>query len=189
MNPKRYLEQRIQGWLPKEPNFPVFQSTARHKILTKRGVFWLFVGITVAMLISGAVFFIFFFSPNWWQYMQTAPADAENTMKSFINALNSYDTDAAWSLMSPALQTSYVTIQNFNGTVVSELQQIGWHAQLLSVTRVWGDFTLPGSLVPNSAHIVAQFQVTQNGMPLTSKSYTFDLVKPSEWRINNSFKR
>ena len=29
MNPKKYLENRIRGWLPKEPNLPIYQRTTR----------------------------------------------------------------------------------------------------------------------------------------------------------------
>ena len=57
--------------------------------------------------------------------------ETQNTMKTFINALNDYDATAAWNLMSPNLQTSYGTIQNFTDSYVKQLQQTGWHTQLL----------------------------------------------------------
>jgi F0F1-type ATP synthase assembly protein I len=31
MNPKKYLETRIRGWLPKEQNLPTFQRTMNHE--------------------------------------------------------------------------------------------------------------------------------------------------------------
>jgi hypothetical protein len=184
MNLKKYLEKRIHGWLPKEPNLPVFQRTNRRRIFNKTWLFWLCVGIIMAILVSGAFFFTFFVQ-NIWQSVDTSVAESEDTMNSFIYALNNYDANTAWSLMSPALQTSYGTIYDFNDTVITVLRQSAWHAQVLSVISINGDFTLPGSIVRSSAHIKTQLQVTRNGV-LTNVTYTFDLVKPSEWwRINN----
>jgi hypothetical protein len=126
----------------------------------------------------------FFFVQNIWQGVDTSVAESENTVNSFIAALNNYDDNTAWNLMSPALQTSYGTMQNFNDTVIGVLRESGWHAQLLSVLSIEGNFTLPSSLVRSSAQIKTQSKVTRNGVS-TNVTCIFELVKPSEWRINN----
>jgi hypothetical protein len=153
-------------------------------MFTKTRLLWLCAGIIAAVLVSGAAFVAFFFVQNIWQGVDTSVAESENTVNSFIAALNNYDANTAWNLMSPALQTSYGTMQNFNDTVIGVLRQSGWHAQLLSVLSIEGNFTLPSSLVRSSAQIKTQLKVTQNGVP-TNVTYVFELVKPSEWRINN----
>lgn len=43
MNPKKYLENRIRGWLPKEPNLPSFPTTISRKNEQSRKIKFLIV--------------------------------------------------------------------------------------------------------------------------------------------------
>jgi len=38
-----------------------------------------------------------------WRFMESSFAEVENAIKSFVSALNNYDADACWDLMSPSL--------------------------------------------------------------------------------------
>jgi hypothetical protein len=183
MKPKEHVENLIRGWLPKESGFPILHNTAHRRILSKSRLLWLCAGLTVAMLVIGTVFFAFFLQ-NIWRDVDASMAESEKTMSSFVAALSNHDAAAAWSLMSPALQASYGTKENFSDTVITELREYGWHAQVLSVISIGGDFTLPGSLIQSSARIRARLQITQRGV-FSNETHTFDLVKPSEWRINS----
>ena len=121
-----------------------------------------------------------------------AKSSAQNTMKTYINALNDYNATAAWDLMSPNMQASYGTMQNFTDSYVSQLQQSGWHAQLLTIKNEYGTIAVY-ILIPfqNSYHIVADIGITQNNSSSATKTYTFDLktytfknFQPSGWKID-----
>jgi hypothetical protein len=139
------------------------------------------------MLLSGPVFFIF--SLNLFS---NPVEEAQNTMKTFINALNDYNATAAWNLMSPHMQASYGAIQNFTDTYVSQLQQSAWHAQLLDVKNAGGSIAVY-VLIPfqDSYQIVADITITQNNSSATKtqtfnlKTYVFKNFQPSDWKIDN----
>jgi hypothetical protein len=193
MNLKKYLENHIRGWLPKEPHLPTMQLENKpKKFFTKRNILLISVGIIIAMLLSGAIFFIAFINllpfPDQTQ-------EARNTVKAYVNALNDYNATAAWDLMSPNMQASYGTIQNFTDSFVSQLQESGWHAQLVKNNFEYGTIA-EWSLIPfqNACRIVADIAITRNNSPLTNGTFTFDLktyafghFQPSDWKINNKF--
>lgn len=185
-----YLKNRIRGWLPKEPHLPTLQLENKpKKFFTKRNVLSIFVGIIIAMLLSGAVFFPLFI--NLFP-LSNPIEEAQNTMKTFINALNDYNATAAWDLMSPNMQASYGAIQNFTDSYVSQLQQSGWHAQLLDIKNAGGTIAVY-ILIPfqDSYRIVADIRITQNNSSVTKtrtfdlKTYVFKNFRPSGWKIDN----
>jgi hypothetical protein len=189
MNPKKH-RKIIRGWLPKEPHLPSLRLENKpKKLLTKRNVLLIFVGIIIAMLLSGAVFFLFFI--NLFP-LSNPVEEAQNTMKTYINALNDYNATAAWDLMSLKMQASYGTIQNFTDSYVSQLRQSGWHAQLLDIKSAGGTIAVY-ILIPfqDSYRIVADIRIIQNNSTVT-KTQTFDLktyiyknFQPSDWKIDN----
>jgi predicted PurR-regulated permease PerM len=186
MNSRKH--RSIRGWLPKEPDLPTLQLENRpKKLFTKRNVLLIFVGMIIAMLLSGAVFFGFFMN-----LFSNPVEEAQNTVKTFINALNDYNAAAAWDLMSPRMQASYGSIQNFAGSYVTQLQQSGWNAQLLDVQNVGGSIAVY-ILIPfqDSYRIVADTRITQNNSSVTKtqtfdlKTYVFKNFQPSSWKIDN----
>jgi hypothetical protein len=93
------------------------------------------------------------------------------------------------------MQASYGTIQNFTNTFVDQLQQAGWHAQLVEINFEYGTIA-EFILVPfqNSCHITADVAITRNNSSLTNGTFTFDLktyafsnYQPSDWKINSKF--
>lgn len=185
MNFKQRFDSWFHGWIPKEPIMPTLQTTKTSKSLfTKKGFVWLTLAAVAVMFAVGAIYFVLSFSPNWVQDVGLSVADSKATVGSFVTALDDYNASAAWDLMSPSLQASYGSPERFNETVISNLATNGWHAQIVETTKVQGDFTSPNSLVKSQAQITVELQVTQDSA-ISSKSYTFDLVKPSEWKINN----
>jgi len=193
MKPFKYLEdlqKQIRGWLPKDPHLPTMQLKNKpKKFLTKRNVLLISVGIIIAMLLSGAIFFSLI---NLFP-LSNPMQEAQNTMKSYINALNDYNATAAWDIMSPNMQVRYGTIQNFTDSYVSQLQQSGWHAQLLEIKNAYGTIAVY-SLIPfqDSCQIVAGIGITRNNSSSATETYTFDLktytfknFQPSSWKIDD----
>jgi hypothetical protein len=135
-------------------------------------------------LIAIAALIVVILGGFFWQYISASVTESESTVKSFIYALNNYDTNASWELMSPTLQKAYGTMGSFNETVLSGLRQSGWHAEFENTITVKGNFTFPGSLIPNSACIVTLLRITENGLAPYNKTYTFELVKPLGWKID-----
>ena len=54
MNPLRYLEKRIRGWLPKEPSRAVAQKTLKPRW---RNPYWITLTLVVAVALAGIVYF------------------------------------------------------------------------------------------------------------------------------------
>ena len=48
-----------------------------------------------------------------WRFMGSSFAEVEDAIKSFVSALNDYDADACWDLMSPSLRSFYGTKRGF----------------------------------------------------------------------------
>jgi hypothetical protein len=140
-----------------------------------------FLGLVLVAVAVLAVFGVLFW--EYWQYLSTSAAESEEAVRSFVQALDHYDANATWGLMNTALQESYGTMESFNNTALSGLRQSGWHAETMNMT-VEANFTLPGNLVHNSAYIVASLRITENGLAPTNQTYSFELAKPSEWRID-----
>ena len=137
-----------------------------------------FFGLVLVAVVILAVFGVLF-----WEYLSASVTESEEAVRSFVQALDHYDANATWGLMSTALQESYGTMESFNNTVLRGLRQSGWHAETMNMT-VKANFTLPGSMVHNSAYIVASLLITESGLAPTNQTYSFELVKPSGWRID-----
>lgn len=150
------------------------------------------MGIIIAMLLSGAIFFLTFVN----LFPSSNPiGEAQNAVNAYINALNNYNATAAWNLMSPDMQASFGTIQNFTDCYVSQLQQSGWHAQLLRTNFVYGTIAVY-SLIPlqNSCQVAADIEIAWNNSASTTRTFTFSLktyayddFQPSDWKIDNRF--
>jgi hypothetical protein len=162
------------------------------KFFTKRNILLISIGIIVAMLLSGVIFFgvcINLFSlPN-------QPQEAQNTVKAYINALNEYNATAAWNLISPSMQASYGTIQNYTAGLVEHLESSGWHAQIITDDYEYGTIA-EYCLFPfqNSCHINTYIEISQSNTLLTYKTVSFYLktyaysnFQPSDWKINSKF--
>jgi hypothetical protein len=191
MTIKKYLENRVRGWLPKEPHLPTLQLENKpKKFFTKRNMLLISVGLIIAMLLLGAIFFIFFI--NLFP-LSNPVEEAQGTMNAYIKALNDYNATAAWNLMSLNMQASYGSIQNFTNSYVNQLQRSGWHAQLPDVKNAYGSIA-EYILVPfqDSYRIVANIRITQNNSSSATKTQTFDLktytfknFQPSGWKIDH----
>jgi hypothetical protein len=104
VNPKRYLENHIHGWLPKESRLPTLQlENKSKKFFTKRNILLISVGIIVAMFLSGAIFFVALINSF---PIANQPKEAQNTVNAYSNALNDYNATGAWDLMSPNMQAA-----------------------------------------------------------------------------------
>jgi hypothetical protein len=137
-----------------------------------------FLGLVLVAVVILAVFGVLF-----WEYLSASVTESEEAVRSFVQALDHYDANATWGLMSTALQESYGTMESFNNTVLSGLRQSGWHAETMNMA-VKANFTLPGSQVNNSAYIVASLRITESGLAPANQTYSFELVKPSVWKID-----
>ena len=117
-----------------------------------------------------------------WQSLSPSFAEAENTIKSFIAALNDYDLDASWALMSPDLQASYGSSARFNSIILSGFKQSEWEASLTNISSRSIE-TVNGV---STARLVCTLQITERGMNAYSETYTFRLVKiGDQWKIND----
>lgn len=117
-----------------------------------------------------------------WQSLSPSFAEAEITIKSFIAALNDYDLDASWVLMSPDLQASYGSKADFNSTVLSGFKQSEWEA---SLTNISGRSIETVNAI-SMARLVCTLQITERGMNAYGETYSFKLVKiGDQWKIND----
>jgi L-asparagine transporter-like permease len=125
---------------------------------------------------------------------QSAPAfpEAEKATNSFIDALNKYDADAAWALMSSGLQSSYKSKANFDSSVLEGLRESFWHVSGTSVN----DRSVETSNNLTTACFIVLLKVfyyepygRHYGLPTTGLSdmtYTFKLVKiGDQWQIDD----
>jgi hypothetical protein len=63
VNPIRYLENRIRGWLPKEPNRHSAKHTiSRHRLVNKRFLIFLSVSLSCVILVAGGVYIFWWYS-------------------------------------------------------------------------------------------------------------------------------
>jgi hypothetical protein len=193
VNRTKNLANRIRGWFPKEAQLPTLQlHTKPRNLLTKKNILLITIGVIVAMLVSGMVFFVFLI--NFFN-LPNQPKEAQDTVNAYINALNDYNATAAWNLISPSIQASYGTLQNFTGSFVSQLQQSDWHAQI--ITNDYESGTIAEYCLfqfQNSCHINTYIEISQSNTLLTYKAVSFDLktyaysnFQPSDWKINSKF--
>jgi hypothetical protein len=116
-----------------------------------------------------------------WQSLSASFAEVEDTIKSFLVALNDYDADASWALMSPTLQSSYGTKEDFKSDFLDGLEQSSWHAELTSVSSKSIE-TRDGT---TTACFVVTLQITEADVGTYGETYTFKLVKiVDQWKID-----
>lgn len=195
MGIKKSLESRVRGWLPKEPRLPSRQLEAKpRKFFPVKTVVLIVVCVIIAMLLVGAVFSLLLI-PLMHSHFSDQTIEAQNTVNNYINALNHYDVPTAWGLMSPNMQASYGTIQNFTESFVNQLQGSGWHAQIIKNTFEYGTIA-EYSLVPmqNSCQILLNLRLTRSNSNSTNETFAFELKTyafshnaPSNWKIDSKF--
>ena len=196
LNSTKNLVNRIRGWLPKEPQMPTVQvGNATRKVFSKRSLLLISAGIIVAMLIAGSIFFFLTFNAAGPISFSDPTDQAQDTVNAYINALNDYNAAAAWSLMSPSIQASYGTLENFNDSFVSQLQASGWHAQIIKNVADYGTVAFY-SFVPiqDSLTVVEELGIARNNLSLTAGTFTFNVKtyayshnQPTDWKVDNKF--
>lgn len=114
--------------------------------------------------------------------MSPSFAEVESTIKSFLTALNNYDVDSPWALMSLDLQDSYGSKADFNSSILSGLKQAGWQALLTSVNCR----SIETRNGVTTARFIGMLQITEEGMGARGETYTFKLVKiANQWKIDD----
>jgi len=144
-------------------------------MLSKKQILIIAIVITLVAVIGTQI----------WQSFDVSFAEVENTIRSFITALNIYDTDASWGLMSPTLQASYGTKEDFNAFLIG-CSQGSWHVALTGIST--------RSIETKDGITTARFLVTLQIMEIETIAYhgigrdicTFKLVKiGDEWKIDD----
>mgnify|MGYP001119853311 CR=1 FL=1 len=125
---------------------------------------------------------------------QSAPAfaEVEKVVNSFVDALNKYDADAAWALMSPGLQSFYESKANFNSSVLEVLKENFWHVSGMSVNdrsvETRNNLTTACFIVFLKVFCYEPYR-QHYGLPgtgLADVTYTFKLVKiGDQWKIDD----
>ena len=192
---RKNFGNRIRGWLPKDPQLPTVQvRNGERKLLSRRALLLISVGIIVAMLV-GSIFTFLVFNAIGPISFSDPTEQAQDTVNAYINALNNHNATAAWKLMSPSIQASYGTLQNFNSSFVSQLQQSSWHAQIMKNCYDYGTIA-SYSLVPiqDSLMLVEKIGISRNNSSLTAGTFTFNLKtyayshdQPTNWNIDSKF--
>ena len=117
-----------------------------------------------------------------WQLMSASFAEVETAITSYINAVNNYDADASWELMSPDLQLSYTSKENFNSSILDGLKQTSWQASLASISSK----SVEINNGVTTAHFIVTLQINETGYSPWHENYTFDLIKiGNQWKIDN----
>ena len=140
-------------------------------MLSKKQILIIAIVITLVAVIGTQI----------WQSFDVSFAEVENTIRSFITALNIYDTDASWGLMSPTLQASYGTKEDFNAFLIG-CSQGSWHVALTGISTRSIE-TKDGI---TTARFIVTLQISEIGHGMTREDYTFKLVKiGDEWKIDD----
>ena len=117
-----------------------------------------------------------------WRFMETSFTEVEDAIQSFISALNNYDADASWDLMSPTLRSFYGTKEDFNSSVLDGLRQSGWHAELTGISSK----SIETKEGRTTAKFIVSLEITETDFGQYTDIYTFDLVKiEDKWLIEN----
>lgn len=134
--------------------------------------------LIIAIIVSVAAVAGFYL----WQSFTVSFAEVENTIRSFITALDNYDADASWALMSPGLQDFYGTKGDFNSSILDGFRQSGWHAELTSISSQ----SIETKAGRTTARFVVTLQITETGFGTYGETYTFKLVKTGDqWKIDD----
>jgi len=142
-------------------------------MISKKKIFVIAIVVVAVVAVVGIYF---------WQSLSASFAEVENTIKSFNTALNNYDVDASWALMSTDLQDFYGTKADFNSSILDGLKQSEWQALLTSISSKSIE-TINGV---TRAHFVVTLQITEAGMDARGETYTFKLIKTgNQWKIDD----
>ena len=118
-----------------------------------------------------------------WQSITGSFEEAEEAIDDYINTLNSYDANEAWTLMSPTLRSSksYSEFEEF----VQKLESSQWKASVKSISSK--------SMETENDRATATFEMTAKitetdpivGTETYTEKWVFNLVKVnSRWMIN-----
>jgi len=117
-----------------------------------------------------------------WRFMESSFAEVQDVIESFISALNDYDADACWSLMSPNLRSSYGTKGDFNSSILDGLRQSSWHAELAGISSK----SIETKSGRTTAKFIVSLEISESDFGQYTDTYTFDLVKiEGKWLIEN----
>ena len=117
-----------------------------------------------------------------WRFMESSFAEVENAIKSFVSALNNYDADACWDLMSPSLRSFYGTKEDFNSSILDGLRQSSWHAELVGISSK----SIETKSGRTTAKFIVSLEISESSFDQYTDTYTFDLVKiEDKWLIEN----
>ena len=118
-----------------------------------------------------------------WQSITGSFEEAEDTIDDYINALNSYDVNEAWKLMSSTWRNSrsYSEFEEF----VQKLESSQWKASMKSISS--------RSIETENDRVTATFEMTAKitetapivGTKIYTEKWVFNLVKVNDrWMIN-----
>jgi len=117
-----------------------------------------------------------------WQSMSASFAEVESAIKSSLTALDNYDVDASWALMSSDLQSFYGSKEDFNSSILDGLKQAGWQALLTSISSR----SIETTNGVTTASFIVTLQITETGIGARGETYTFKLIKiGDQWKIDD----
>jgi len=130
--------------------------------------------VIVAVVAVAGVFLLQSFTASF--------AEVEDAIKTFLSKVNSYDAAGAWALMSPDLQNSYGTQEDFRSEILDGFEQSSWHAELTNI----GSKSIETKGGTTTARFVVTLQITEADMGARGETYTFKLVKiGDQWKIDD----
>lgn len=143
-------------------------------MISKKKILVIVVVVIAVVAVVGGVYL--------WQSLSASFAEVEDGIKSFLTALNNYDLNASWALMSPDLQDYYGSKADFNSSILDGFKQSGWQASLTSISSK----SIETTNGVTTARFVVTLQITETDMDAYSETYTFKLVKiGDQWKIDD----
>jgi len=134
------------------------------------------VGIVVVaiVVIVGGVYL--------WRSISASFAEVETTVRSFITALNNYDADASWALMSSNMQDFYGTKADFQSSILDGFNQSGWQASITGIPSK--EITTRNGV--SAARFVVTLRITETDFGSSDETDTFFLIKTgNQWKIDD----
>jgi len=142
--------------------------------ISKKKILIIAIVVVVAVVAVAGVYLMQSFTASF--------AEVEDAIKSYITALNNYDLDASWALMSTSLQDFYGSKAEFNSSILSGLEESGWQALLTNISTKEIS-TINGV---TTARFVVTLQITETGLGARGETYTFKLLKTgNQWKIDD----
>lgn len=139
------------------------------------------IAITIAVITIIIISIIAVTSFFSWQLSVTL-SEVENTIRSFIGELNSYDAAGAWALTSQTYHNLFPGgFANFKA-FVNSLNATQWHAEIQNITKK--------SIETENGKTIANFTLTASVTDIDQGTYTikwiFTLTKNNnQWLIDN----